>query len=87
MSILFRIFAKKFRDMDKNSSVRVVGFPKNSYDKEWLDSINDRERSEAACADGDTAIFEDLRDFQDTVLNTNFGKEQLLNNYWYFLND
>ena len=58
--------------MDKNSSVRVVGFPKNSYDKEWLDSINDRERSEAACADGN---------------NTEFGKEQLLNNYWYFLND
>ena len=48
---------------------------------------SDRERSETACADGDTAIFEDLRDFQDTVLNTSFGKEQLLNNYWYFLND
>ena len=66
--------------MDKNSSVRVVGFPKGNYDK-------DRERSEAACADGDTAIFEDLREFQDTVVNSQFGKEQLLNNYWYFLND
>ena len=74
--------------MDKPSNVRVVGFPiEPFYSKEWLDSLTDRERSEAACADGDTAIFEDLRDFQDTVLNTNFGKEQLLNNYWYFLND
>lgn len=73
--------------MDKDSSVRVVGFPKENYDKDWLDSINDQERSEAACADGDTAIFEDLRDFQDTVLNSAFGMEQLLNNYWYFLND
>jgi hypothetical protein len=73
--------------MDKNSNVRVVGFPKENYDKNWLDSIKDSERSEAACADGDTAIFEDLREFQDTVLNSAFGMEQLLNNYWYFLND
>lgn len=72
--------------MDKNSSVRVVGFPKGNYDKEWLDSINDRERSDAALADGDTAIFEDLREFQDVVLNAT-TKEQLISNWWYFLND
>lgn len=72
--------------MDKKSSVRVVGFPKDNYDKKWLDSINDRERSEVACADGDTAIFEDLQEFQDTVLNSSI-KEQLISNWWYFLND
>ena len=72
--------------MDKNSNVRVVGFPKEQYDKKWLDTLNDRERSEAACADGDTAIFEDLREFQDVVLNSPI-KEQLISNWWYFLND
>ena len=72
--------------MDKKSNVRVVGFPKETYDKEWLDTLNDRERSDAALADGDTAIFEDLREFQDTVLNSPI-KEQLIGNWWYFLND
>ena len=74
--------------MDKNSSVRVVGFPKETYDKGWLDTLNDRQRSETALADGDTAIFEDLREFQE-ILNdkTGFFKEQVKNNWWYFLND
>jgi hypothetical protein len=74
--------------MDINSSVRVVGFPKESYDKEWLDTLNDRQRSDTALADGDTAIFEDLRVFQE-ILNdkTGFFKEQVKNNWWYFLND
>ena len=72
--------------MDKNSNVRVVGFPKENYDKEWLDTLNDRERSDAALADGDTEIFEDLREFQNTVLNSPI-KEQLIGNWWYFLND
>lgn len=72
--------------MDKKSNVRVVGFPKETYDKEWLDTLNDRQRSETALADGDTAIFEDLREFQDMVLNSTI-KEQLIGNWWYFLND
>ena len=72
--------------MDKKSNVRVVGFPKETYDKEWLDTLNDRQRSETALADGDTAIFEDLMEFQDTVLNSPI-KEQLIGNWWYFLND
>lgn len=72
--------------MDKKSNVRVVGFPKETYDKEWLDTLNDRQRSETALADGDAAIFEDLREFQDTVLNSPI-KEQLISNWWYFLND
>lgn len=73
--------------MDKNSNVRVVGFPKVGYDKTTLDSLSDREKSEWACADGDTAIFEDLRDFQDVVLNCRRASEQLVSNWWYFLND
>ena len=72
--------------MDKKSNVRVVGFPKETYDKEWLDALNDRQRSETALADGNTAIFEDLREFQDVVLNATI-KEQLISNWWYFLND
>ena len=72
--------------MDKKSNVRVVGFPKETYDKEWLDTLNDRQRSETALADGDTAIFEDLREFQDVVLNVT-ANEQLISNWWYFLND
>jgi len=73
--------------MDKSSNVRVVGFPKTAYDKEWLDTLRDRELSDTALADEDTAIFEDLRDFQETVLNSTFGKEQLKSNWWYFLHD
>lgn len=73
--------------MDKNSNVRVVGFPKSSYYKDVLDSLSDREKSEWACADGDTAIFEDLREFQDVVLNCIGSNKQLISNWWYFLND
>ena len=76
----------KRKDMDKKSDVRVVGFPKTTYEKSWLDSLNDRERSETALADGDTAIYEDLGEFQDVVLNSPI-KEQLVSNWWYFLND
>lgn len=72
--------------MDKNSNVRVVGFPKENYDKEWLDSINDREKSDTALADGYTIILEDLRDFQDNVLNSPI-KACLISHWWYFLND
>jgi len=32
--------------MDKKSDVRVVGFPKENYDKEWLDTLNDKQKSE-----------------------------------------
>lgn len=73
--------------MDKKSNVRVIGFPKTAYDKKWLDTLRDGELSETALADGDTAIFEDLREFQETVLNNDFGKEQLKSNWWYFLHD
>ena len=91
MSVFYRTFAAKFiqnkKSMDKKSNVRVVGFPKANYTKKWLDSINDRERSEAALADGNAAIFEDLEEYQEEVLNSSFGREQLISNWWYFLND
>jgi hypothetical protein len=84
----FRIFApskqQTRKEMDKNSSVRVVGFPCETYSKEWLDSLNDRERSEAAVADGDTFIFEDLREFQHYLNNDMIDVD---NNWIYFLND
>ena len=45
-------------------------------------------RSDWALADGDTAIFEDLKEFQE-ILNdkTSFSKEQVNGNWWYFLTD
>ena len=71
--------------MDKNINVRVVGFPKGNYDKKWLDTLNDRERSDAALADGDAFIYVDLREFQDEVLNKH--TLDLIMCYWYFLTD
>ena len=71
--------------MDKNINVRVMGFPKENYDKETLDKLSDRELSDCALWDGCTIILEDLRDFQDTVLNT--SSVELKSHYWYFLND
>jgi hypothetical protein len=76
--------------MDKPSNVRVVGFPiEPFYSKEWLDSLTDRERSEAACADGDTYIYQDLKEFQDDILNMRNpnAMELFTGNYWYFLNN
>lgn len=71
--------------MEKNSNVRVVGFPKESYDEEWLDTLNDRQLSDTALADGDSQIFEDLREFQDTMLKS--PTTEILAYWWYFLND
>lgn len=76
--------------MDKKSNVRIVGFPKENYDKEWLETLNDRQKSETALADGYTIILEDLQDFQDNVLNSHilFGRKACLtSHWWYFLND
>ena len=73
--------------MDKNSNVRVVGFPKENYDKEWLDSINDRERSEAACTDGDTQIWDTLDAFQEDLHLQGAGRNIVDLNWIYFLND
>jgi predicted transcriptional regulator len=74
--------------MDKKLNVRVIGVPKDSsYDKKWMDSISDKEMSELALSDGDTAIFESMEEFSEVVLNNPLTKEQLLSNWWYFLTD
>ena len=74
--------------MDKHLNVRVIGVPKNaSYDKKWMDTISDKEMSELALSDGDTAIFESMEEFSEVVLNNPSAKEQLLSNWWYFLTD
>jgi predicted transcriptional regulator len=74
--------------MDKKLNVRVIGVPKDSsYDKKWMDSISDKEMSELALSDGDTAIFESMEEFSEVVLNNPLAKEQLLSNWWYFLTD
>ena len=43
--------------MDKDINIRVIGFPKENYDKETLDKLSDIELSGWALADVDTAIF------------------------------
>lgn len=74
--------------MDKHLNVRVMGFPKENYNKETLDKLSDRELSDWALADGDTAIFIDLEEFQQLLNDkTNSSKKQVKNNWWYFLTD
>ena len=73
--------------MDKHLNVRVMGFPKENYDEETLGKLSDRELSDWALADGDSAIFESLEEFSEVVLNNPSAKEQLLSNWWYFLTD
>jgi hypothetical protein len=72
--------------MDKNINVRVVGLPISQYDKEWLDTLNDEELSETACADGFSLIYGDLKEFQE-ALNLSGGVD-IVSDYWiYFLTD
>jgi hypothetical protein len=73
--------------MDKKSNVRVVGFPKETYDKEWLDTLNDRQRSETALADGDSLIWDNLDSFQEDIHLTGAGRNVIDLNWIYFLND
>ena len=70
--------------MDKNINVRVMGFPKENYDKEWLDTLNDRERSDAALAEGDSEIYLSLSEFQEALNNNKVDTE---NKWFYFLTD
>ena len=73
--------------MDKKSNVRVVGFPKDTYDKEWLDTLNDRQRSETALADGDSLIWDNLDSFQEDIHLQGAGRNIIDLNWIYFLND
>jgi hypothetical protein len=91
ISIFFLTFAPrktiKQKEMDKKSNVRVVGFPKETYDKEWLDTLNDRQRSETALADGDSLIWDSLDSFQEDIHLTGAGRNVIDLNWIYFLND
>ena len=73
--------------MDKNLNVRVMGFPKNSYDKEWLDTLSDRELSDAALADGNTQIWGSLKEFQNDLHLEGVGRNVIDLNWIYFLTD
>jgi hypothetical protein len=73
--------------MDKNINVRVVAFPKTTYDKKWLDSITDRERSETALADGNTQIWTNLNEFQNDLHLEGAGRNIIDLNWIYFLTD
>lgn len=73
--------------MDKKSNVRVVGFPKVTYDKRWLDTLNDRQRSETALADVNSLIWDNLDSFQEDIHLTGAGRNVIDLNWIYFLND
>jgi hypothetical protein len=73
--------------MDKNIDVRVVAFPKTTYDKKWLNSITDRERSETALADGNTQIWTNLNEFQNDLHLEGAGRNIIDLNWIYFLTD
>ena len=73
--------------MDKNINVRVMGFPKENYDKETLDKLSDRELSDWALADGDTQIWGSLTEFQDDLHLNGAGRNIIDLNWIYFLND
>lgn len=73
--------------MDKNVNVRVVAFPKTQYDKEWLDTLKDRELSDTALADADSLIWPNLQEFQDDLHLNGAGRNIIDLNWVYFLTD
>ena len=70
--IFFRIFASK------------ITFPAFQYDREYLDTLNDRELSDCALAEGDSNIYVSLLEFQEALNNDEVDTE---NNLIYFLTD
>ncbi len=72
------------KNMDKKSNVRVVSFPIDQYDREWLDTLKDEELSSAACAEGESQIWSSLEEFQNDI---NSDRVDFENNWFYFLND
>lgn len=70
--------------MDKHLNVRVVGLPVEQYDKEWLNTLSDRELSDTALAEGDSEIYLSLAEFQEALNNDNVDTE---NKWFYFLTD
>lgn len=70
--------------MEKELNVRVMGFPKNTYDKVWLDTLSDKDLSDTALAEGDSEIYPTLSDFQNALNNKEIDCEK---NWYYFLTD
>lgn len=70
--------------MDNNLNVRVVALPAITYDRQWLNTLNDRELSDTALADGDSDIYESLLEFQEALNNDEVDTE---NKWIYFLTD
>ena len=73
--------------MDIKTKVRVVALPKAQYDKEWLDTLRDRELSETALAEGDSLIWGSLNEFQSDLHLEGAGRNIVDLNWIYFLND
>lgn len=70
--------------MDNNLNVRVVALPTITYDRQWLNTLNDRELSDTALADGDSDIYGSLLEFQEALNN---GEVDTENKWIYFLTD
>ena len=70
--------------MDKNLNVRVVALPTINYDRQWLNTLSDRELSDTALADGDSDIYGSLLEFQEALNNDEVDTE---NKWIYFLTD
>ena len=70
--------------MDNNLNVRVVALPTITYDRQWLNTLNDRELSDTALADGDSDIYGSLLEFQEALNNDEVDTE---NKWIYFLTD
>ena len=73
--------------MGIKTKVRVVALPKAQYDKKWLDTLRDRELSEAALAEGDSLIWDTLDAFQEDLHLQGAGRNIVDLNWIYFLND
>lgn len=69
--------------MSKKNDIRVVSFPIDQYDRQWLDTLTDEQLSETACAEGNSDIFT-LKEFQENLNNDYIDTE---NKWWYFLTD
>ena len=70
--------------MDKNINVRVVALPIDQYDRDYLNSLSDRELSDVALAEGDSDIYVSLLEFQERLNNDEVDTE---NKWIYFLTD
>lgn len=62
--------------------MKILGFSKESYKKEYLDSLNNKYLDELACEDEDVIILEDISEFQDYLNSAlNFSSDY----WWYFI--